>query len=110
MRRPFLDDRGAVTAEFAAALPAIILVLTLALGALVAAAASVRLEHTAAESARLLGRGDEQRARAVVADAGADLSFERNDTLVCVDVSAPVPLPIALEPLRAHACALVGGG
>ena len=92
------------------ALPAIILVLALGLGALVAGAAAVRLEHIAAESARLLGRGDEQHARAVVMDAGADLSFDRTDRLVCVDVSAPVPLPIALGPLRAHACALGGGG
>jgi hypothetical protein len=106
------DDRGAVTAEFAVALPAIIVVLALGLGALAAGATSVRLQHAAAESARLFGRGDEAGARAVVTSIGATASVDRGSTLVCVEVSVPVPfpLPLPLGPLSARSCALDGGG
>jgi hypothetical protein len=110
VRRRLLDDRGSVTAEFAVALPAIVLVLMLSLGALAAGMTAVRLQHAAAESARLFGRGDDDRARAVVAGIGATASVGREDTLVCVDLSAPIPGPVPLGPLTARSCALDGGG
>ena len=109
MIRPLHDDRGAVTAEFAVALPAVILVLALGLGALAAGATAVRLQHAAAESARLFGRGDDGRAREVVAGVGATISVERRDRLVCVEASAPVPIPLPFGPLTARSCALDGG-
>lgn len=105
-----LDDRGAVTAEFAVALPAIVVVLALGLGALAAGATEVRLQHAAAESARLFGRGDEAGARAVVTSIGATVSVDRGETLVCVEASAAIPLPLPLGPLSARSCALDGGG
>lgn len=109
MRRNVLDDRGAVTAEFAVTLPAILLVLTLGVGALSAGATAVRLQHVAAESARLFGRGDDDRARRVVSEAGGTVALDRVDSLVCVDVSAPAPIPLPVGPLTARACALDGG-
>ncbi|SIS11444.1 TadE family type IV pilus minor pilin [Microbacterium sp. RURRCA19A] len=110
MRRTGLDDRGAVTAEFAVVLPAVVLVLALGLGALSAGAAGVRLQHAAAESARLFGRGDDAGARAVVARVGATVGVTRTDALVCVDVTATPPVPLPLGPLAARSCALDGGG
>lgn len=96
--------------EFAVALPAIVLVLALCLGALAAGTTAVRLQHAAAESARLFGRGDEDRARAVADDVGAAVAVERDGGLVCVVASAPVPGPLPLAPLTARSCALDGGG
>lgn len=109
MRRELFADRGAVTAEFAVALPAIVLVLALGLGALAAGATAVRLQQAAAESARLFGRGDDERARAVVADVGATVSVEREDSLVCVEASAPISAAVPLGSLTARSCALGGG-
>lgn len=110
MRRPRLDDRGAVAAEFAVALPAIVIVLSLGLGALSAGTTAIRLQHAAAESARLFGRGDDARGHAVIADVGATASIERADRLVCVQASARAPGPVPLGPLTARSCALDGGG
>lgn len=110
MRPAGLDDRGAVTAEFAVALPVVVLVLALGLGALSTGAEAVRLQHAAAESARLFGRGDDAGARAVVAGVGATVDVRRADALVCVDVAAPAPVPLPVGPLSARSCALDGGG
>jgi len=106
--RSALNDRGAVTAEFAVALPAILVVLALAVGALSAAAGAVRLQHAAAEASRLLGRGeDDATAFAPVVRAGGSARVDRGDGLVCVDASlaAPVPFP----PVAVRSCALDGG-
>lgn len=102
------DDRGAVTAEFAVALPAIVLVLALGLGALATGMTAVRLQQAVAESARLLGRGDDGRARAVMAQVGATFSVDRADALVCVEAS--VSAPVLIDRLSARSCALDGGG
>lgn len=103
------DERGSVTAEFAVAVPAVIIVLALGVGVLGSAATAVRLQHVTAESARLLGRGDEAKAFAAVGAVGASMSVSRVDGLVCVDASAPVPLSVPLPPVTARACALDGG-
>ncbi|BAJ75634.1 hypothetical protein MTES_2670 [Microbacterium testaceum StLB037] len=109
MRRVLLDERGSVTAEFAVAVPAVIVVLALGVGVLGSASTAVRLQHVSAESARLLGRGDDARAFAAIGDIGASMSVSRRDGLVCVDASAPVPLSVPLPPVSARACALDGG-
>ena len=57
MRR-VLPDTGSVTAEFAVVLPAVILVVALAVGAVGASAQSVRLADAAAVVARQTARGD----------------------------------------------------
>ena len=110
MRGVLLDDRGSVTAEFAVAVPAIVIVLALGVGVLGSTATAVRLQHVAAESARLIGRGDDARAQAVLGEIGATMSVARRDGLVCVETSAPVAGTLPLPPVRARACALDGGG
>jgi Flp pilus assembly protein TadG len=103
------DERGSVTAEFAVAVPAVIIVLALCVGVLASAATAVRLQHVSAESARMLGRGDAARAFTAVGEVGASMAVSRAGGLVCVDTSAPVPLSVPLPPVTARACALDGG-
>lgn len=103
-----LGERGSVTAEFAVALPAVLVVLALAVGALGTAAATIRVQHAATEAARLLGRGDIS-GLARVAEIGATATVQRSDHLVCVEASAPVSLHLPLPPVSARACALDGG-
>ncbi|MDR6867637.1 Flp pilus assembly protein TadG [Microbacterium resistens] len=107
------DDRGSATAELAVALPAVVLVLLLGLGAVGAGMRQVALQDAVADSARLLGRGESQgTADAAISrvDAGASISARRADGLVCVTVEADAAFAgrIAI-PLRAVGCALDGG-
>jgi Flp pilus assembly protein TadG len=104
------DDRGSVVAEFAVALPAVVLVLLLGAGSLGACARQVRLQDAAADAARLIARDDaEARAWAVVESAvpGASAVAERRGDLVCVTTTAVASvLPVTLS---ATSCALDGG-
>jgi len=105
------DDRGSVVAEFAVALPAVILVLLLGVGALGASASQVRLQDAAADAARLAARGEtDARVRAVVAQAqpGGIAVIESRGDLVCVEASAPAPAALPLR-ITATSCALAGG-
>jgi Flp pilus assembly protein TadG len=110
MTRPRLgDDRGAVVAEFAVALPAIVLVLALGVGALAGAARQVRLQDAVADAARLSARGEsDQRARDAVsaAVAGASVEIAPRGDLVCVRASASALFGFRIE---ATGCALGGG-
>lgn len=78
-------ERGSVTAEFATALPAVLLCLALCVGAVQAAAQQARLLGQAASAARVIGRGDP----APAPPAGATRTVGTDDGLVCVTVSAP---------------------
>ncbi|HEX5860137.1 MAG TPA: TadE family type IV pilus minor pilin [Microbacterium sp.] len=107
------DDRGSVAAEFAVALPAIVLALALGVGALATAAQQVRLQDAAADAARLVARGESDgRARSAVDQAvrNAAAAIERRGDLVCVTASSSVRaggvLPLRLS---AMSCALAGG-
>lgn len=106
-------ERGSVTAEFAIALPVLVLVLLLGAGLLGATAARIRLEDAAADAARLAARGeDDGRASAVVARAVPDAGVEigRSDEFVCVTASVTVRLfGAAVAPVAATSCALAGG-
>ena len=51
-------DRGSVVAEFAVALPAVIVVVLFSVAALTASAQQVRLQDAAADAARLAARGE----------------------------------------------------
>lgn len=107
-----LGDRGSVTAEFAVALPAIVLLLALCIGGLSAASRQVRLQDGVADAARLIARGDDPaRALAIVADAapGARGTVEHTGDLVCVAATAPLGLPLVDASFRASSCALDGG-
>lgn len=109
-RRRLGDDRGSVVAEFAVALPAVVLVLVFGTGALATAGRHVRLQDAAADAARLVARGEavssagDAVARAV---GGASASVDRSGDLVCVTASAAALIP-ALR-LSASSCALAGG-
>lgn len=88
-------DRGSVTAEFAVALPAVMLVLVLGVSALSAAGRQVRLQDAAAP---------------VTAAATADpADIEFRGELVCVHASAPAATVSWFPPVTASSCALAGG-
>lgn len=101
-------DRGAVTAEFAIALPAAAIVLVLGAGVLAAGATGVRLQDATADAARLAARGEpSDRVVAAVTDAvpGAVAAIEDRGDLVCVTSSARV----VWTSVAATSCALAGG-
>lgn len=105
------DDRGSVTAEFAVVVPAVVLLVALTAGTLAAVGRQVRLEHAAAQAARLSARGEADRAGHLVREI-ADGRLESVDTdgdLVCVTASASAGLPLPIPELRARSCALDGG-
>lgn len=100
--------RGSVTAEFAVAVPAVILLLGFLLSALSAAVCQVRVEEAARAAARTLARGagPDAVAREVtrIAGAGAEHSTAASGGAVTVQVSAAVPGPVAAAAgLRAQA-------
>lgn len=83
-------ERGMVTAEFAVVLPAVVLVLALAVGALGLAWDQIRCVDAAGAGARAAARGDSAAAVTLVArraaPAGAVLSVNLADDLVSVSV------------------------
>ncbi len=91
------DDRGAVTAEMAAALPVLVLLLAVALSAVGAVTAQLRCVDAAREGARAAGRG-EPPARVVnlarqVAPPGAAVHVRSaGPDTVSVSVRSRVPL------------------
>lgn len=106
---PGSDDRGSVAAEFAVALPAVLLVLALGVAALGACSRQVRLQDAAADAARLVARGDSvERAHGAVAAAvpGARLRVSRPGDLVCAEARAPSGIPFARLDVTAQGCAL----
>ncbi|WP_194396039.1 TadE family type IV pilus minor pilin [Microbacterium atlanticum] len=109
MRRRHGDDRGSVAAEFAVALPAVVIVLLVGVGALAASSRQVRLQDAVADAARLSARGESaSRAHEAVgaAVAGASVEVASRGDLVCVAASAPALLGLRVT---AEGCALAGG-
>ena len=106
-------DRGSVAAELAVALPAALIAIAFGIGALAAAATQVSLQDAAADSARLLGRGESPaRAAGVVRGAvdGASSSSRTSGDLVCVTAALDMRIGrLVSVPLRASSCALAGG-
>ncbi|MFV0375113.1 TadE family type IV pilus minor pilin [Microbacterium sp.] len=105
------DDRGSVTAELAVALPAVLLVIVLAVSALGVGGAQVRLEQAAAQGARVAARGEAERVPEVVAalTGSATAVVSASGDLVCVTTSADAPGPLPMPPLVARSCALGEG-
>lgn len=86
--------------------------LTLCLGALLAASAQLRCVDAAREAARLAARGDRSHAETAarrVAPRGADIAIRDDGALVTAQVTASVPLLPGLR-LRAEALAAVEPG
>ena len=91
-------DGGMVTAEFAVVLPAVVVVLAVAMTALFAVAAEMRCTDAAATAARLLSRGESvataRSAVHAIAGPGASLQLSTADGSVRVDVRAAAGLPL----------------
>lgn len=104
MTRP--SDRGSVTAEFVAALPAVLATVALLLGGVQVGATTVRAQSAAAGAAREIARGDD--VGAVIAGVerqlpGARVARHDRDGLACVRVTVTAPGPLGAVGVRASA-------
>ncbi|WP_300012314.1 TadE family type IV pilus minor pilin [Pseudonocardia sp.] len=98
-RRP-PADRGAVTVEAALALCSLAVFLAVAVGAVAAAAGSVRCIDAARELARLAARGEPERGRAVAAELaprGARIELLVQGDEVVAEVTAPAAPPLPMR-------------
>ena len=103
-------DRGSVTAEFAAVVPAVILLLALCLGGLQVAGQQLRLQDAAADVSRSVARGGD--AGAATGLPGVTVATSAQGDLVCARLSmragSAVGALLGLT-LSASSCALGGG-
>ncbi|MCS5716724.1 hypothetical protein N1027_01080 [Herbiconiux sp. CPCC 205763] len=100
-----------MTAEFAMILPAVAVVLALAVGVVQLGAVRVALTDAAADAARILGRGDSESlaaSRVARAQPGAQMSVEHLGSVVCVTARAEVSPGLlgALFSFDGRGCAL----
>ncbi|MDV8147154.1 TadE family type IV pilus minor pilin [Arthrobacter sp. B10-11] len=107
-------DRGAVTAEFAVALPAVLLLLALLLAGSAAGITQLRLEEAARAGARALARGEDAGAvQGIVrqlAGASASSSIVAEGEWLSVTVSGKVSGPVgSMMPWTLSARALARG-
>jgi hypothetical protein len=107
-------DRGAVTAEFAVALPAVLLLLALLLAGSAAGITQLRLEEAARAGARALARGEDAGAvEGIVrqlAGASASSSIVAEGEWLSVTVSGRVSGPVgSIVPWTLSARALARG-
>jgi hypothetical protein len=107
-------DRGAVTAEFAVALPAVLLLLALLLAGSAAGITQLRLEEAARAGARALARGEDAGAvEGIVrqlAGASASSSVAADGEWLSVTVSGRVSGPVgSIVPWTLSARALARG-
>lgn len=110
MRRTAVCDRGSVTAEFAAVVPAVLLVLGCCLAAVQVAGLQLRLQDAAAVVARASARGEAVAIGSLV--AGATSSVAREGRLLCVTARVSSPLAGGLLgslDLTARSCAAASG-
>ncbi|MHA7987359.1 TadE family type IV pilus minor pilin [Rathayibacter sp. CAU 1779] len=104
-----------MTAEFAAVVPAALLVLAFGMGAVQVVVQQARLTDAAADGARSLARGDSEATASgnISALVGtAMVSVDRRDDLVCVTVRQGAAGPIALSgvSISGTGCALGDSG
>jgi len=100
------DERGSAVAEFAVALPAVLLVLCMVLGGIQLGALQVRVQDAAADAARSLGRGDTSAAlaaRLARQVPGARWSSTRSGALICAHLEASAGGPAAVFGLTVSA-------
>jgi hypothetical protein len=90
-------DRGMVTAELAACLPVLVLLLAVALSAVSVASLRVRAEDAAREAARAAARGDAatagRLARAAAPGAQVQVSVSGNEVTAIASVRAHLLVP-----------------
>ncbi|MHA7619562.1 TadE family type IV pilus minor pilin [Cellulosimicrobium cellulans] len=100
-------ERGAVTAELAVALPAVVLVLVVVLTLAAAAGAQMRSADAARAAARAVAIGEDDATALRVAGADATVGVLRGDPWVEVHVTTPVVGGwLAGSPLRASGAAV----
>ena len=103
-------ERGSVTAEFAAIVPAVVLLLACCLACLQIAGQQLRLQDAAADVARSAARGGSTSAAGQA--PGATVVITSRGELVCANLSArsrsPAGTLLGLT-LTASSCALGGG-
>ena len=104
-------ERGSVAAEFAAVIPAVLLVLAFGLGAIEVVVQQARLTDAAADGARSVARGDGagvMHARTAGLVGPASVSVHRAGDFVCVTLAQPAAGPAAVTGLSVHGegCAL----
>lgn len=101
-----------MTAEFAVALPSVVLVLALCLGAVNVIGQQIALGSLASSGARMLARGDDPaavRARVASAAPGVSLSQTSDGAFVCVALARNArfgPVGLGALDLSARGCAL----
>jgi Flp pilus assembly protein TadG len=100
VRSPLRAEGGSITAEFAAVVPAVMLVLAAALVALQLGTQQLRLHDAAAVTARALARGDTP----PTYEGAARTTTQRGD-LLCARLSL-APRPPFFVALEAESCAL----
>ena len=105
-----IGEHGAVTAELAVSLPAVVLLIAAALTGASAGVTQLRLEEAARAAARELMRADsgaaEQAARRI-AGSGADISISAEGQWQRVEVASSVAAPLLeLLPVRLSADAV----
>lgn len=91
MRSSRHDDRGMITAELAACLPVLMLVLAVAVSAVTVAGVRVRVQDAAREAARAAARGDPGQARQLAQHAApgvtVDISTQGNEVVAVARVT-----------------------
>lgn len=107
-------ERGSVVAEFAVAMPAVLLVLATALGGVQVAGLQLRAQDAAADAARSFARGEgvgTVAARLQQQVPGAGVVRSSRGDLVCarVTVTASGPMARLGVTVAASGCALGGG-
>ena len=101
------DERGLVTTEIAIAIPALILVVGLVIGALRWSMDAISATSVAAETARAIIRGESEASSLAASEKGlpvADWSVRTEPLEVCVDAQFPPPLPL-MAPVTVTQCA-----
>ncbi|TAM69246.1 MAG: hypothetical protein EPN48_07595 [Microbacteriaceae bacterium] len=104
-----------MTAEFAALMPAILLILACCLAVVTVIGQQVRMTDAAADGARTLARGDgldRATARVWHSVGTVALGTDREGDFICVRLSAPAAFPPAAligVTITARGCALAGG-
>ena len=109
------SETGSVTAEFAAVVPALLLVLAFCLGAVQVVVQQARLTDAAADGARAIARGDGMGtadANVLSAVGSASIAVDRAGDYVCVTASQQAAGPAALAGLNVSGkgCALGDDG
>lgn len=104
------DDRGSITAEFAIVLPAVLMVLALAVGSILLATHRLVLSSAASEVARLEARGDHTAASARLGAVVGEPRVQRESrgALHCVTLLAtPAAGVLSLIEVSGQGCAAV---